>query len=59
MILHDHLQNIKASPKHGNSQSPQRCLPRIVDGNIVNNLDQIPSDVEELLLVEAVIHQLI
>lgn len=56
MILHDHLQNIKASPKHGNSQSPQRCLPRIIDGNIVNNLDQIPSDVEELLLVEAVIH---
>jgi len=59
MILHDHLQNIEASPKHGNSQSSQRRLPRIIDGNIVNNLDQIPSDVEELLLVEAVIHQLI
>lgn len=56
MILHDHLKNIKASPKHGNGQSSQRCLPRIIDGNIVNNLDQIPSDVEELLLVEAVIH---
>lgn len=57
MLLQDHLQGIKARAEDGDAQGAQDGLPGLIGGHIEQSRDEIASDIEELLLVEAGINQ--
>lgn len=57
MLLQNHFQGIEARPEDCDGQGPEHRPPRLAGRNVVKRRDEVPGDVEELLLVESGIHQ--
>lgn len=58
MVLQHHLQNVEAATEDTTGKRPQYGSPLLVDGHIINDLDELRRDAEEGRLVEAVLHKL-